>query len=72
MKLHRKIYHNEKVCHAQDLGSYAQGQGHSYVRGQTVPKIELFINYCSKLDEIHRKIKHNGKVCYAQDLGSYT
>ena len=23
MKLHRKIKHNEKVCHAQELGSYA-------------------------------------------------
>ena len=23
MKLHRKIKHNEKVCCAQDLGSYA-------------------------------------------------
>ena len=22
MKLQRKIMHNEKVCHAQDLGSY--------------------------------------------------
>ena len=33
MKLHRK--YKEKVCHAQDLGSYAQGQGHSRVRGQT-------------------------------------
>ena len=28
MKLHRKIKHNEKVCCTQDLGSYAQGQGH--------------------------------------------
>ena len=27
MKLHRKIKHNEKVCPAQDLGSYAQGEG---------------------------------------------
>ena len=25
MKLHRKIKHNEKVCCAHDLGSYAQG-----------------------------------------------
>ena len=24
MKLHRKIKHNEKVCRAQDSGSYAQ------------------------------------------------
>ena len=28
MKLHRKIKHNEKVFRAQDLGSFAQGQGH--------------------------------------------
>ena len=34
MKLHRKIQHNEKVCCAHDLGSYAQGQGHNQVRGQ--------------------------------------
>ena len=34
MKLHRKIKHNEKVCHAFDLGSYAQGQGRNQVRGQ--------------------------------------
>ena len=42
--LHRKIEHNEKVCCAQELGSYAQGQGHSHVRGQIVPKIVLLIN----------------------------
>ena len=34
MKLLRKIEHNEKVCRAYDLGSYAQGQGHNQVRGQ--------------------------------------
>ena len=34
MKHHRKIKHNEKVCHANDLGSYAQGQGRNQVRGQ--------------------------------------
>ena len=33
-KLHKNIKHNEKVCRAYDLGSYAQGQGHSQVRGQ--------------------------------------
>ena len=32
MKLHRKIKHNENVCHAHDFGSYAQGQ--NQVRGQ--------------------------------------
>ena len=34
MKLHRKIKHNENVCPAHDLGSYAQGQGRSQVGGQ--------------------------------------
>ena len=32
MKLHRKIEYNEKVCHAQELGSYTQVQGHNMVR----------------------------------------
>ena len=37
MKPHRKLKHNEKVCHTQDLDSYTQGQGHNRVRGQIVP-----------------------------------
>ena len=36
IKLHRKIKHNEKVCRADDFGSYAQGQGSNQVRGQTI------------------------------------
>ena len=54
-KLHRKIEHNEKVCRAQELGSYTQGQGHNHVRGQIVPKIVLLINYGSKFDETSQK-----------------
>ena len=38
-KLHRKIKHNEKVCCAQELGSYTKGQGHNQVRVKIVPKI---------------------------------
>ena len=34
IKRHIKIKHNKKVCSAQDLGSYAQGQGHNQVRGE--------------------------------------
>ena len=34
MKLHRKIKHDEKVCHAHGFGSYAQGQGRNQVGGQ--------------------------------------
>ena len=30
--LHRKIEHNEKVCRAREIGSYAQGQGHNQVK----------------------------------------
>ena len=45
MKLHRKIEHIEKMCCAQELGSYAQGQGHNEVKDQIVPKIVLLINY---------------------------
>ena len=70
MKLHRKIEHNEKMCRAQELGSYAQGQGHNQVKGQIVLKIVLLINYWSKLMKLHRKIKHNKNVCCAHDLGS--
>ena len=39
VKLHRKIKHNDKVCQAQDSGSYAQGEGHNEVRDQIVPKM---------------------------------
>ena len=39
MRLHRKIEHNEKVCWAQKLGYYAQGQGHNHVRCQIEIKI---------------------------------
>ena len=62
--------HNEKVCRAHDLGSYAQGQMH---QGQ---RSKLCLSNNSKLTEanltkLHRKIKHNQKVCSAQELGSY-
>ena len=57
MKLHRKREHNEKVCRAQELGFYAQGQGHNQVKGQIEPKIVLLINYWSKFDETSQK--HN-------------
>ena len=57
MKLHRKIEHNAKACCAQELGSYAQGQGHNQVKGQIVPKIVLLIKYSSKFDETSQKDK---------------
>ena len=39
-KLHREIDNNKKVSRAQELGLYAQGQGHNQVRGQIAPKIK--------------------------------
>ena len=56
-KLHRKIEHKEKVCRAQELGSYAQGQGHNQVKGQIVPKIVLLVNYSSKYNETSQNDK---------------
>ena len=56
-KLLRKIEHYDKVFHAQELGSYAQGQGHNQVKGQIVPKIVQLINYWSKFDETWQKDK---------------
>ena len=36
MKLQGKMKHNENVCRAHDLGSYAQGQGPNQVKGQNL------------------------------------
>ena len=69
MKLHRKIKLNEKVCHAHDLGSYAQGQGRSQVKGQNLVKNNSKTTEAN-LTKLHRKIEHNEKVCRAQELGS--
>ena len=45
------------MCRAQELGSYAQGQGHNQVEGQIVPKIVLLIKYLSNIDETSQKDK---------------
>ena len=68
MKLHRKIKHNEKVCHAHYLGSYAQGQGRNQVKGQNLVSAKTTE---ANLTKLHRKIEHNEKVCSAQELASY-
>ena len=46
-----------RLCRAQELGSYAQGQGHNQVRGQIVSKIVLLITYWSKFDNTSQKDK---------------
>ena len=73
MKLHRKIKHNEKVCGAHDLGSYAQGQGRDQVRGQIVSRQSITQKATkANLTKLHRKKDYNEKVCRAQWLGSYS
>ena len=59
------------MCRAQELGSYAQGQGQNRVKGQIVPKYVLLIDYWSKVTKLYKKIEHNKKVCRTQELGSY-
>ena len=53
MKLHRKIEH-DKVFHAQELGSYAQGQGSLAVfkvtardQGHYKGHLGTFVTYCN-------------------------
>ena len=71
MKLHRKIKHNEKVCRAHDLDSYAQGQGRNQAEVKIVSQQKLK-NFWSKFNETSQKDRtYNKKVCHAQELGSY-
>ena len=56
IKLHRKKKHNEKVCHAHDFGSYAQGQGHNQVRGQNRVSAITKKTTEANLTKLHRKI----------------
>ena len=72
MKLHRKIKHNEKMCRAHDLGSYARGQGRNQVRGQNPVSAITQKTTEANLTKLHRNIEQNEKVCSAQELGSYT
>ena len=71
MKLHRKIIHNEKGCHAHDFCSYAQGQGRNQVRGLNCVSDISHNPTQANLMNFRRRIKHNEKVCPAHDLGSY-
>ena len=64
--LHRKIEHNEKVCRAQELGSYAQGQGCNQVKGQNLVSAITQKTTEAYLSKLHRKIEHNEKVCRAK------
>ena len=71
MKHHRKIKHNEKVCHAHDLGSYAQGQGPNQVKRSKSCLSNNPKTTEANLTKLHRNIEHNEKVCCAQELGLY-
>ena len=65
MKLHRKIKHSEKVCRAQDLSSYAQGQRSKSCLSNNSNTVE------ANLTKLHRKIELNAKFCRAQGLVYY-
>ena len=49
------------MCHAQELGSYAQGQGHNHVRGQIVPEIVFKV---TARDQDHYKGPSGAFVTY--------
>ena len=72
MKLHRKIKHNEKVCRAHDLDSYAQGQGRNQVKRSKSCLSNNSKTTEANLTKLQRKIEHNEKVCRSQKLGSCT
>ena len=64
MTLNRKIEHNEKVCRAQELGSYAQGQGRNQVKGQIVPKNCAAHKLLKQFDETSQKGNSPGaEIC---------
>ena len=59
------------MCRAHDLGSYAQGQGRSQVKGQNLISAITQKLLKQNLTKLHRKIEYNEKVCRAQEFGSY-
>ena len=63
--------HNEKVCRAHNLSSYAHGQGHNQVKGQNLVSAITQKTTEANFTKLHRKIEHNEKVCRAHELGSY-
>ena len=72
IKLHRKKKHNEKVCHAHELGFSVQGQGHN--QGS-----EGKSSFCNSLKpteanfvKLSKKVNHNKKVCHIENLYSLT
>ena len=54
------------MCRTQDLGFFAQGQGHSHSQVNGQKKTTE-----ANLMKLPRKIDHNEKVCRTQELGSY-
>ena len=79
MKLHRKLKHNEKVCHAHNLGSHVQGPGHD--QGSEVkssfcnnlkPTEANFFKLYKKLNHNKTYVTHNIYIpkCQGHNLGS--
>ena len=55
----------------QELGSYAQGQGHSRSKVKLCLKLCCSLTTEANLMKLHKKIKHNENMFRAHDLGSY-
>ena len=73
MKLYRKIKHNEKVCHAQELDPTPKVK--AAIRSKVKTCLKTYLSHNLKATEanlmkLYRNIKHNQEVCCIQDLGS--
>ena len=69
MKLHRKITHNERVCHARFRFLRPRSRSQSGQRSKSCLSNNTKTNEAN-LTKLHRKIEHNKKVCCGQELGS--
>ena len=68
MKLHRKIKHNEKVCHPRFRFLRPRSRSQSGQRSKSCLSNNSKTTQAN-LMKLHRKIEHNEKVCQAQELG---
>ena len=59
MKFSKKMKYNEKVCHAQELGSHFQGQGHS--QGSEVKSCLCNKTTQANFLKFYRKVNFNQK-----------
>ena len=68
------IENTEKVCCAQELGFYAQGQGNNQVRGQIAPNRKQNDNLCPVQDPGSLavfKVTARDQGCYKWPSGAF-